>query len=388
MKKTDKILNCLIVCAIVFAIVFQCVNNYKKKMEKRAVGKSAELTTESVKSKFPKASSLVPIDTSYYKIVDSQRKVLGKVVASSPFTDDIVGFAGNIPLTIILDNDNRIIEVIVNENQETPHYLRNVIDEGLLESWNGLTPAEAVEKQVDAVSGATFSSRAIIKSVQKRMTVMSHQNTPKAKWDWSLFLRQICVLIVTALALVCFFNPKKTKTLRYFTLFLSVCILGFWNNSLLSLALFFNWLANGVSLAVQIPILIIALVAILLPLFTKKSFYCAYLCPFGALQEFTGELVGEKVKVSAKAMQAILWIRKIILLAIIVVVAMGLGLDPAFVEPFSAFNWQSVGFGMSVFAIAILMLSVFIRKPWCNFLCPTGLLLELIRRIRNKSQNE
>ena len=41
-----------------------------------------------------------------------------------------------------------------------------MIDSGLLESLNGKTPAEARKTKLDAVSGATYSSEAIIKNIR------------------------------------------------------------------------------------------------------------------------------------------------------------------------------------------------------------------------------
>ena len=55
------------------------------------------------------------------------------------------------------------------ENNETPKFLQRVIDAGFLESWNGLTVEEALNKEVDAVSGATYSSNGIKNSLKARL---------------------------------------------------------------------------------------------------------------------------------------------------------------------------------------------------------------------------
>lgn len=382
MSKIDKVLSYLILAAIVFIVVNVVVARSKENKRTKQPEYEFCLTIDEVKAQFPKADRLFLKDTSLYYVYDSQGKEIGKVLNTSPYNEDIIGYGGTIPITVFLDERNRITHVEVCENKETPRFINGIIKNGFLESWNGLTPEQVVDKQVDAVSGATFSSTAIIQSMRYRMSVLSRQEQPEKCWDWNLFVRQICVLIIMTLALICFFNPQKTKTLRLITLLLSVVVLGFWTNSLLSLALFYNMLTNGIPCIVQIPIIIIALLAVILPLITGKSFYCQYLCPFGVLQEFAGKINRRKVKISAKAFKVILIIRKLILLAIIVITALGVGLNLLYVEPFSAFHWQSVGFGMVTFAVVILITSVFITKPWCSFLCPTGLLLEMIRKIR------
>ena len=79
-------------------------------------------------------------------------------------------------------------------------------------------------------------------------------------------------------------------------------------------------------------------------------------------------------------------LRKVILLSLLIIFALGVGLDLSVVEPFPIFNYQSIGFGVAIFATVILMLSIFIKKPWCNYLCPTGTLLESFRTLF-KSEN-
>ena len=54
-------------------------------------------------------------------------------------------------------------------NNETPSFLNKVINAGFLNSWNGLTVKEALDKNVDAVSGATYSSNGIQQSLKARL---------------------------------------------------------------------------------------------------------------------------------------------------------------------------------------------------------------------------
>ena len=239
---------------------------------------------------------LCEVNTLFVVCVFDDGNKIGTIVNTSPFSDEIYGYNSTTPLTIFLDENDRISEVEICENRETRGYLNKVINSGYLDLWDGLTPKEAATHNVDAVSGCTFTSIAVAQSLQIRMQDLSKEKG-KMAIDRKLLARQICIVLVTILAAICFFNPNKTKILRYVTLLLSIAILGFWTNSLLSLALFYNWMTNGISLAIQLPLLIIAVLAILLPLFTKKSFYCQYLCPFGAAQEFVG---GIRLKVKGK----------------------------------------------------------------------------------------
>ena len=51
------------------------------------------------------------------------------------------------------------------KNQETPKYYARV-KKALFDKWNNLKVNEAQKLKVDAVTGATYSSEAVIKNVQ------------------------------------------------------------------------------------------------------------------------------------------------------------------------------------------------------------------------------
>lgn len=379
MSKINKVLGYLIILCICFITVKVLYEKHKESQKLQQPKYELILSLDDVKAYYPDADSLSLEDVSLYYIFENH-EVIGKVLNTSPYSDDIYGYNGTVPLTIFFDEKDKIFEIEACENRETRSYMNKVINSGYLDSWDGLTAEESLNHHVDAISGCTFTSKAISQSVQIRMQEFSKQKANLNSWDMKLLVRQICILVTTILALICFFNPQRTKRLRLLVLLLSVFVLGLWTNSLLSLALFYNWLTNGISLSIQIPILIVALLSILLPLISKKSFYCQYLCPFGALQEFVREVKAKKVIISAKVFKIIFVLRRLILLSLLILVAIGTGLDLSSIEPFPIFNYQSIGFGTAVFAAVIIIASIFFNKPWCNYLCPTGTLLEIFRR--------
>lgn len=93
------------------------------------------------------------------------------ILQSKPYTNKVIGFAGPTPLEIILDGSGKISEVKLLPNKDTPKYVQIAIDGGILKAWNGLTPQEALTKKVDAVSGATFTSRGIINTMHRRLEI-------------------------------------------------------------------------------------------------------------------------------------------------------------------------------------------------------------------------
>lgn len=382
MKKIDRILNCLILAALV-AVVAVCI--FKKENDE-ADESLPTIELSEIHDLFPDAQQMQLLDTSYFAVKNAENETVGSVLLSSPYSDGIKGYAGPTPLLIALDKEGKIMQVRILANRETPGFLKSVTNAGFFESWNGLTVDEALQKNVDAVSGATYSSRGIQNSLKARLAVVSRQSVAETT-DNSALWSNLCILLVVVMALVCFFIPQKTKTLRLITLLLSILILGFWRDAMMSLYLFYGWLTNGLSLATEWVLVLITLLAVMLPLFTGKAFYCTYFCPMGALQEMVGKACKKKVKMSNKLVMILLIIRKLYLLVILVLLALGIITNLVFFEPFSVFSVRSLTVFSVVFAVIILAASLFINRAWCRFLCPTGLLFDLVRRIRLKQKD-
>ena len=119
-------------------------------------------------------------------------------INTADYCNDIIGYHGPIPMQISLA-DGKIAEIKVLDNEETPRFLRHVLDEGLVERFYGLTPEEAVKINVDAVSGATFSSNAIIQSVKRSMQIYSKAMNPNP-WTWQLLGINGCALVLLILS--------------------------------------------------------------------------------------------------------------------------------------------------------------------------------------------
>ena len=134
-----------------------------------------ELPVEDIKPYFNDAVKTKAIDTAFYEVKDAKGSKLGTVLFSSPYSDGIKGFNGPTPLLITLDAEGRIKDVVLLANEETPRFVQHVIKGGLCESWNGLTPAEAMETEVDAISGATYTSIGVKSSLVARLKAYEKQ---------------------------------------------------------------------------------------------------------------------------------------------------------------------------------------------------------------------
>ena len=76
----------------------------------------------------------------------------------------VMGFAGTTPVEITV-TDGKVEKVVALPNKETPEYFQKVLDSPIFTKLLGKTVQEASQVQLDAVSGATFSSKAVIENI-------------------------------------------------------------------------------------------------------------------------------------------------------------------------------------------------------------------------------
>ena len=105
-------------------------------------------------------------------VYDAQKNVLGYAVYSKPASNGIKGYNGETPLMIALTPKKKVMSVTLLENRETPGYLQRVVNAGLLKSWDDMKVKKAAKKKVDTVSGATYSSRSIIQTLQAALNTL------------------------------------------------------------------------------------------------------------------------------------------------------------------------------------------------------------------------
>ncbi|NLZ20191.1 MAG: FMN-binding protein [Bacteroidales bacterium] len=87
------------------------------------------------------------------------------VVNTTKSGKSVMGFAGTTPVEITV-TDGRIEKIVALPNKETPAYFKQVQDSPIFTKLLGKTVKEASEVQLDAVSGATFSSKAVIENIR------------------------------------------------------------------------------------------------------------------------------------------------------------------------------------------------------------------------------
>ena len=90
--------------------------------------------------------------------------VMTKEGDTTTLVKDVQGYVATTPVKIYIKK-NKVEKVEFLKNQETPKYMARV-KKAMLNKWDGQKVKDAAKLKVDGVTGATFSSDAIIKNVQ------------------------------------------------------------------------------------------------------------------------------------------------------------------------------------------------------------------------------
>ena len=86
--------------------------------------------------------------------------------------EGITGYRGQVPVKVYVVR-GRIADIELGENSETPRFIKRVYDI-ITPSWIGLRLKDAAKAEVDAVTGATLSSNALIENFRLAMKELGY----------------------------------------------------------------------------------------------------------------------------------------------------------------------------------------------------------------------
>lgn len=311
------------------------------------------------------------------------------VVNTRMLAKDVQGYGGPVPLKIHIDKDGRLTAIEAEPNAESPSFFDRAKE--LFSRWQGKTIDEAMAEDVDAVSGATFSSKAIIRNVQRGLAYAkqhgladggkgaqeeSAERTVATGWTLGSIVALIAVLLGAVVPL--FTNNRRLHLVQ---LVVNVVVLGLWTGTFVSYTLFLRLFAGGVSLSaigtLAAPLLML-IVALLYPLAGRSGHYCAHVCPFGSAQELAGKLSRRKLRITPRVLRVLTALRNLlwgVLMALLLTGTCTAWID---YELFTAFIYSSASVWVIVLAVLFLVLSVWVPRPYCRFVCPTGALMKSV----------
>lgn len=328
----------------------------------------------------PGKTELTPRDSASWTVTEKDsHKPLGIIVSSAPYAKNVEGFAGATPLFIYIGENGTVMAIAAADNEETPSFFESAWN-GIAKKWNGLTIKSAAALEVDAVSGATFSSNAVIANVRAALAACSasdeiHTAAPTAGWA-----KTVATIAVLLLGALCAFSLKGRKWARIAILLLNTVVLGFWCGQFLSISLLRGWTSGGIDPVAWLPTLCILLLALLMPFLGHKRYYCTWACPYGSLQELAARLPLPKVRVSAKTVRLMAMTRMGALSALLLLLWAGIGAEILDYEPFTAFMLNSAPISVIALAGTFVVAGIFIPRLWCRAVCPMGQLLDLCEK--------
>lgn len=311
------------------------------------------------------------------------------VVNTRVLAKDVQGYGGPVPLKIHIGKDGKLTAIEAEPNAESPSFFDRAKE--LFSRWQGKTIDEAMAEDVDAVSGATFSSKAIIRNVQRGLAYAkqhgladggkgaqkeSAERTVATGWTLGSIVALIAVLLGAIVPL--FTNNRRLHLVQ---LVVNVVVLGLWTGTFVSYTLFLRLFAGGVSLSaigtLAAPLLML-IVALLYPLAGRSGHYCAHVCPFGSAQELAGKLSRRKLRITPRVLRMLTALRNLlwgVLMALLLTGTCSAWID---YELFTAFIYSSASVWVIVLAVLFLVLSVWVPRPYCRFVCPTGALMKSV----------
>ena len=158
----------------------------------------------------------------------------------------------------------------------------------------------------------------------------------------------------------------------------------------------YQFFASGADLITKLqnPVAIVLGLSVSVAIFFGPLF-CGWICPFGAFQDFMAKVVGNRfIKekregfINRKFDSSMRWLRYVSLLVVIYFTAKSSVAVLESINPYHALLNLFIGefavIGL-VILVLIALLSTFINRPWCKYLCPYGAFLGIFNIFRVKA---
>ena len=340
-----------------------------------------------VRKFFPKMSRLAenPDRSHVWDVWDEQNQLLGHVTRSAPAADNIVGYQGPSDTLLAFDTQFKLTGLTIQRSYETKEYVKNVVEDTYFptlfvdKSLDELAQLDLAKAQVEGVSGATMTSMAMARGLVLA-SQQAQQLRPSKTAVWRISSRDVGTILVTLCGLLfAFTHWRGSKYWRWAFQAVLVVYLGFINGDLLSQSLLAGWAQAGLPYRSSLGMVVLTAAALLVPVVSKKQFYCHQICPFGVVQEWAKQRSPWKKSVPARLSTALKWIPLLLLGWVILVTMRQLPYNLSNIEPFNAFLITVAGWGTLAIAVVGIIASFFVPMAYCHYGCPTGALLNFLR---------
>jgi hypothetical protein len=288
------------------------------------------------------------------------------------------GYGGPLLLVVGIDTLGQLAGVQVVEQRETPVFWRMVRAPEYFRGIQG-SPFDSIDytyQNVVAVSGATISADAIVASIRASVVevvgVAFDVRLPLPPKPFEFGLLELTILLLFAIGIVGHRLKRPIRRrVRWAGQILGLLILGFWENSPITLAKITAFLSGYLpdprtSAAIYLLLAGFLLTSVLY----GRNLYCLHACPFGAAQRIVGAIGGVRLKVPPWLARAMGTARNLVVFAALFMAFLTLRPALASYEPFAAL-FALHGTTLQWFLLFIVLTaSLLIQAPWCSFFCP------------------
>ncbi|PQO33812.1 FMN-binding protein [Blastopirellula marina] len=165
----------------------------------------AVIALTQVQAYLPAASALMAAtDRDGAYVEDAKGKRIGWAVTTLPVAQKVIGFSGPTNTLVVVDSKNMIRGIEILSSKDTPEHVAAVRESPTFtQQFVGKTPDDLAGKaKLDAVSGATLTSLAIIESVAKVLGT----DPPNYRFPQEITVEEVAEILPEARSLV----PKKS----------------------------------------------------------------------------------------------------------------------------------------------------------------------------------
>jgi uncharacterized protein with FMN-binding domain len=348
---------------------------------------AAPIPVEVLRSVFPEGAHFSersdPIP--HHLTTDSKGRETGAVVMTDTLPPTVQGYLGQVGTAVGITSSGQVTAVRPFRHRETPYYMEMILGSGLLEEMSGIDMGKPFPA-LDAVSGATITSRALIEDVRLSATRVAQSlysidvpEPEKRQRGFVPFWKEGLLAMTLLLSLAAGFMGDGWLK-RHGIGLITLAVVGLILNTPLTLSALSRILQTNLpGIGNWLLLLIFFYVLFSSPVLGRA--YCRYVCPFGTLQQLAHRLSPWQVRVSPRVNS---WLpvvkRAFTALLLFTGVWGGMG-GFTEVEPFFglfSFDLTPILWMMVIF---IVIVSMFWRRFWCNTLCPTGTLLTLFCKV-------
>lgn len=358
---------------------------------------SEQIAAEDVERFFPSASTVrANPSTGLYEALNQNDDMVGSLLRLSPAADNIVGYQGPTDAVVVLSDQLQVLGLAVGKSYDNEPYTDYVAGDGyfgnLFDGRNLAELAELDALNIEGVSGATMTSQSVASGIaqaaqqhiafKKKLADYQPASQPQlTKSGLPVRLRDISTVGITLFAcLIGMTRLKRKRVLRIAFQLVLIGWLGLLNGDMVSQALWLGWAQHGIAWQKSLGLLALSAAAVCLPIFSGQNVYCAHICPHGAVQQLTRNRLPWRIKLNARAARVLKLLPAALLLTIIAIGMLNFAISAVDLEPFDAWIWTVAGTASIVIAVVGLAFSLLVPMGYCRFACPTGAILNGLRR--------